>query len=78
MSPKIYYVFGSQASQYYFDHSDMPFDEMAAAMEDMHFTTYKYDAAMNHPTDLLLQYDGWQGFAEIEEELYNLLTPKTK
>jgi hypothetical protein len=56
----------------------MPFDEMAAAMEDMHFTTYKYDAAMNHPTDLLLQYDGWQGFAEIEEELYNLLTPKTK
>lgn len=78
MSNIIYYVFGSQASQYYFDHPDLPFEDMAEEMKDMHFTTYKYDKAMVHPTDLLLQYDGWQGFAEIEEELFKLLTPKTK
>ncbi len=78
MSNKIYFLFGSDATKYYFDNSDVPLEEVADTIKRMEHATSMYDFALSHPSELLLDYDGWSGFAEIEEDLYKLLNLTTK
>jgi uracil-DNA glycosylase len=78
MSNKIYFLFGSEATKYYFDNSDLPLEEVAETIKRMEHATSVYNYVLSHPSELLLDYDGWNGFAEIEEELYKLLNLKTK
>lgn len=78
MNNKIYFLFGSEATKYYFDNSDVPLEEVAETIKSMEHETCVYDFALSHPSELLSDYDGWSGFAEIEEDLYKLLNLTTK
>jgi hypothetical protein len=69
----IYFLFGGTASKFYFDNvCDMTSNELAASISEMDFSLYVYDTD-SHPSELLVEYDGWDGFTEIDEGLYELL-----
>lgn len=74
MENKIYYLFGSAATSFYYDSELLSLEEMAKAISVMDYSLFVYDERINHPSDLLSEYDGWDGFAEIEEKLHILLT----
>jgi hypothetical protein len=72
----IYYLFGSDASEFYIDNvGNMTPSELAASISEMDFSLSVYDM-YSHPSELLTEYDGWNDFAEISEELYELLIKK--
>jgi hypothetical protein len=76
MSNKSYYLFGELSSEYY--HlcygSDISNEEMAFHInENFDYEIFMYDSEYNHPEDLLFEYDGWNGYATINESLYNEL-----
>jgi hypothetical protein len=77
MKEPIYYLFGSDAAKIYFEHDPetATFEQLAEKINRAGCSVFMYDEMQMHPTDLLLAYDGWDGFAEIEAELYNLLKP---
>lgn len=41
--------------------------------EELDYGITDYDTSIDHPSKLLLKYDGWYGFAEIAESLFNEL-----
>lgn len=72
MTP-IFYLFGGVASEFYIEHQDeLSAKELAEAIAEMDFALSVYDE-FSHPSELLVEYDGWSDFVEIPEELYNLL-----
>lgn len=72
MAP-IFYLFGGVASEFYIEHQDkLSAKELAEAISEMDFATSVYDQN-SHPSELLVEYDGWNDFTEITEELYQLL-----
>jgi hypothetical protein len=74
----IYYLFGGDASEFYIDNTgEMSPSELATAISEMDFSLALYDM-YSHPSELLFEYDGWNGFAEISEEVYTLLISKIK
>ena len=77
----VYFLFGESSSEYYHQYhgSDITSEEMAFHInENFDYQIFMYDTDYNHPSDILFEYDGWNGFAEIEEDLYELLNLKTK
>jgi hypothetical protein len=79
MNNKIYYLFGSKAAELYIETIGSEQEILDKFLEEeLDYGLFVYDEALNHPSDLLDAYDGWQGFAEITESFYNLLTNKTK
>jgi hypothetical protein len=79
MSNKSYYIFGSSASEYFQEHdcAEINNAEMAAHIsENFNYAVFMYDSEFNHPDDLLYEYDGWNGYAIIDEVLYNELLKK--
>ena len=74
----IYYLFGGDASEFYIDNTgEMSPSELATAISEMDFSLALYDM-YSHPSELLFEYDGWNGFSEISEEVYTLLISKIK
>ncbi len=75
MAP-IFYLFGSSATEFYMDHeAELSANELAEAIAEIGFGLSCYDQN-SHPSELLSEYDGWEDFVEITEELYDLLTKK--
>jgi hypothetical protein len=69
----IYYLFGGTASEFYIDNAGgMTPNELATAISEMDFSLSVFDM-YSHPSELLVEFDGWDGFTEIDEELYELL-----
>ena len=68
----IYYLFGSEACEFYNENDDLTADELATAISEMHFALSVYDT-FSRPSELLAEYDGWNDFIEINQELYSLL-----
>lgn len=74
----IYYLFGGDASEFYIDNTgEMSPSELATAISEMDFSLALYDM-YSHPSELLFEYDGWNGFTEISQEVYTLLISKIK
>lgn len=69
----IFYLFGSSASDFFRENEgSMLNSELSEAIFKMDFATSVYDQN-SHPSELLAEYDGWNDFVEIPEELYILL-----
>jgi hypothetical protein len=75
MTP-IFYLFGSTATEFYMDHeAELSDNQLAEAIAEIGFGLSYYDE-FSHPSELLCEYDGYEDFVEITEELYDLLTKK--
>jgi hypothetical protein len=76
MSDKYYYLFGDLSTKYFHEHNcaDVTNEEMALHInENFDYEIFMYDSDYNDPGDLLYGYDGWNGYAIIDESLYNEL-----
>lgn len=60
MTEKLYYLFGEEAVQSYWEGEPIG-DEYAV---------YCYDPSKDHPSDLLDASQGWGDWCEIKEEVY--------
>lgn len=77
MNTTTYYLFGSTASEYHFTHEGMPANELAKAIIEMDYSVALFDM-YSHPSELLSEFQGWNGFDEISEELYTILLNNLK
>jgi hypothetical protein len=69
----IFYLFGGAACIFFAENEgQLSANELAEAISEMDFALSYYDQN-SHPNELLLEYDGWNCFLEITEELYQLL-----
>jgi hypothetical protein len=66
-----YYLFGSQAVSILMD-SDEP--NALEQIADAEHALFSYNEDFQHPTELLLAYDGWGAFTEISEATYREIT----
>ena len=74
MSNLTYYLFGSNASEYFFENEGESAKKIAKGIiSEMDYHVFCYEELYNHPSELLMEYDGWNGFAVINEELFTLL-----
>jgi len=65
---KLYYIYGRMVADTYLNVG------MKAALKEAEngdFTVDKFEVGKDHPSDLLGNYCGWGGFAEITEDEYN-------
>lgn len=77
MNLKTYYVFGSTASEYHFNNKGISANELAKAIIEMDYSVALFDE-YSHPSELLEEFHGWDGFDEISEELYAILLENLK
>ena len=73
-----HFLFGSEAVNMFYSMHDgtgenPSYDAIAEAIRPLDHAVYVYDDSMNVPTDILSEYDGWQGWAMIPDTLYKLL-----
>jgi hypothetical protein len=47
--------------------------ELLAKYSSVDMAVFEYDNNLNHPSDLIRAYDGWDGYAIITEDEYKLL-----
>ena len=76
MNNKYYYLLGGLASQYFHENDCAEINNVEVSKhisENFDFAVFMYDTEYNHPDDLLYEYDGWDGYALIDESLYNEL-----
>jgi hypothetical protein len=67
-----YFLFGQEAADIYLNNE---FDELLEDIEDLHFTICKHSSNDN-ALDLLEAYDGWGGYAIINQDEYEILKEK--
>jgi hypothetical protein len=77
MNTTTYYLFGQCATDHYFDNEGMSADELAKAIIEMDYSVALFDM-YSHPSELLVEFMGWDGFSEINEDLYTLLLNNLK
>ncbi len=77
MKKTTYYLFGSTASEYHFNHEGMSANNLAKAIIEMDYYVSLFDE-YSHPSELLSEFQGWDGFYEISEELYAILLENLK
>jgi hypothetical protein len=77
MNKPTYYLFGQCATDHYFDNEGMSADELAKDIIEMDYSVALFDM-YSHPSELLSEFMGWDGFSEISEELYALLLKNLK
>lgn len=69
----IFYLFGCVASDFFRENEGtMSNSKLFESISKMQYALSVYDQN-SHPSELLAEYDGWDDFVEIPEELYNLL-----
>ena len=74
MNQPTYYLFGSTATEFFFDNEGESAKKIAKVIiSDMDYHVFCYEELYNNPLELLMEYDGWNGFAVINEELFTLL-----
>jgi hypothetical protein len=75
---QVFFLFGSEATRFYENlDGSIPLIDVASHIKDEcdNFATFFYEHGTTSPSELLIEYDGWEGFCEINEELYKLLQP---
>jgi len=77
MKKTIYYVFGSSAAEYHFNHKKMSAKNIAKAIIKMDYSVSLFDE-FSHPSELLEEFQGWDGYDVISEELYAILLDNIK
>lgn len=65
---RIYYLFGSAASASYDDHGIEQIISNGIA-----HATFEFVQGETHPSTLLYEFDGWEGYTEITKEEYSRL-----
>jgi hypothetical protein len=74
MNQPTYYLFGSTATEFFFENEGKSAKKIAKSIiSEMDYHVFCYEELYNHPSELLAEYDGWDGFAIINEELFTLL-----
>jgi hypothetical protein len=68
---KKYFLFGQEASIIYMDEG---FKELLDNINYLGYAVFVFEEGRTSPLELLEAYDGWNGFAEITEEEYNILS----
>jgi hypothetical protein len=69
---KHYFLFGYDACIIFHEHHDTIQDKADAIMM-AGYGAYQYDELEDSPLSLLNAFIGWNDYAPIDEELYNLL-----
>ena len=75
MDHKEYFLFGEAPSKAYYMYD---WDEFIKKFKEYHkdtwdFQLYAFDWSMETGEDLLANYDGWNGFAVLDEDEYKQL-----
>ena len=71
---KWYFIFGEAISKEYFNAES--FEDFLKNADKDEIRTHCHDDEKETPADLLANYDGWAGYAQITEEEYKLLNPE--
>jgi hypothetical protein len=69
MSTKYYFLFGEEITRIYESCTLIQVKESLKTTGCLHV----YNEEIDQPSDLLSQYTGWEGFAEIQEHEYKFL-----
>jgi hypothetical protein len=67
-----YFLFGYDACMIFHEHHDTIQDKANDIMKES-YGVYQYDELEDSPLQLLNAFIGWNDYAPINEELYNLL-----
>ena len=72
---KIFYLLGGVAASIFDEKKEEESNEKIANLikGKSDYATIFYEHGITHPTELMNEYDGWNAFSEIPEELYKLL-----
>ena len=69
-----YYLFGTDVCRIYNDNAHLETDELclllATELSKNNGDMFAYNPDINHPSNLLLEFNGWMEFIEIEKEEY--------
>lgn len=72
-----YYLFGKDAVDQYNNYIGTAEDFLNHLEENnTDFDTFKFVYGMTTPSELLMAYDGWEGYHPIPEEFYHALQMK--
>ena len=69
---KHYFLFGYDACMIFHEHHDTIQDKANDIMNES-YGVYQYDELEDSPLQLLNAFIGWNDYAPIGEELYNIL-----
>lgn len=70
---KKYFLFGSVACRLFDDASGNLNDNVLKQMKNWGFSVAEFDNPCD-PVEVLNEYDGWEGYAEISKTDYELLS----